>query len=107
TTIGSEYFGVRAPTSGYGGMYMETTGATGRPFYGYALNGSNPAWHYLDGTTGDWRLYNNGDRLTVSSSGLVGIGTTSPQVPLHVRIGGASGLIANGGSVAAFEGATG
>jgi hypothetical protein len=39
--------------------------------------------------------------------GPVGVGTLTPQAPLHVRAGPASGLVANGGSLAAFEGATG
>ncbi len=77
---GSEAFGVRATTgaNGYGGMYTETTDAAGWPFYGYATNGLARAWHYVDGTTGAWKLVSNGTaRLTVHSDGDVGIGTTA------------------------------
>lgn len=86
-TIGSERFGVRIPVTGpnYGGMYIETNGDSGgRPFYGYAIDGAAKMWHYYDGTSGDWRLYNAGDKLTVENSGEVGIGTIDPEAPLHV-----------------------
>jgi len=84
----AEFFGVQAPVqSGYGGMYIRTDGAAAKPFYGYS-NGAQSAWTYLDGTTGDWRVNNGGDRLTVTSSGRVGIGTTAPTARLHVVGGG-------------------
>jgi hypothetical protein len=86
--IGSEYFGVQAPVSGinYGGMYINTTSATGRPFYGYALGGANLAWHYVDGNDANkWKLNYGGDRLTVTSAGLVGIATTAPDATLTVN----------------------
>lgn len=86
TPVGSsEYFGVQAPVqSGYGGMYMRTDGAAGKPFYGY-FTGSQSVWSYLDGPSGAWRLYNDGDRVTVTNSGNVGVGTTSPSAKLHVH----------------------
>jgi hypothetical protein len=86
--IGSEYFGVQAPVAGfsYGGMYINTASATGRPFYGYALGGATVAWHYIDGFDGNkWKLNYAGDRLTVTSGGLVGIGTTAPDALLSVN----------------------
>lgn len=98
----NEWFGVRAPVStGYGGMYMSTDGPNSLPFYGYST-GADSAWHYLHGPTGDWRLFVKGDRLTVTDTGLVGVGTTTPETKLHV-------LGAGDGDVALFthSGATG
>src|SRR5207244_6709550 len=84
--IGSEVFGIRATVSGntYGGMYMETSDATGKPFYGYATNGAAHAWTWYAGSTGDWSVYNSGTHLTVQSNGKVGIGTSSPGYRLDV-----------------------
>lgn len=83
-TVGLEWFGVHAPVnSGYGGMYVTTEGATAWPFYGYRA-GSQAAWTYLDGATGDWHLNVDGNRLTVTDGGMVGIRTSSPVYPLHV-----------------------
>jgi len=80
-----EHFGIQAPVqSGYGGMYIRTDGAAGKPFYGYS-NGSQSAWTYFDGGTGNWLVNNGGDRLTVTGNGLVGVGTTSPSGRLHVN----------------------
>ena len=86
--IGSEWFGVRAPVVGnlYGGMYMETTSATGKPFYGYALNGAFQGWTYYDGATDLWHLYMGGDRLTVSkTTGNVGVKRTPTTNDLEVE----------------------
>lgn len=90
-TIGSEAFGIRAAVPGlsYGGMYMETESATARPFYGYATAGVAKAWHYWEGSTGKWHLYNNGsNRLTVTSTGAVGIGTESPPTNYKLAVVG-------------------
>ena len=86
---GADIFSVRSPaTAGYGGMYMDTAGATALPFYGYANNGSAMAWTYLDGGDGNkWKVYNGGDQLTVTPSGTVGIATTSPGATLDVKGG--------------------
>jgi hypothetical protein len=69
---------------GFGGMYINSN-ATGLPFYGYALGGASNTWTYLDGTT--WKVWNAGDRLSVTSSGNVGIGTTTPSTRLHIAGG--------------------
>lgn len=87
-TVGSEFFGIQAPVAAgsYGGMYINTTNLA-RPFYGYSMNnGGVAAWHYLDGSDANkWKLNYNGDRLTVTSGGLVGIGTTAPDATLSVN----------------------
>jgi len=82
----SEYFGVHAPvTNIYGGMYIETA-STGKPFYGYAQAGAFNAWTYVDGTDGNkWKLYNSGDRLTVTTDGRVGINNNNPGTALDVN----------------------
>lgn len=82
---GAEYFGIQAPvpSGSYGGMYIGTDAATGRPFYGYST-GTETAWSYLDGATGKWHLHNDGDHLTVTGQGDVGIGTTSPGARMDV-----------------------
>lgn len=83
-TVGLEWFGVHAPVpSGYGGMYITTEGDTAWPFYGYKA-GNQLAWTYLDGGDGDWHVNVDGNRLTVTDEGMVGIRTTSPAHPLHV-----------------------
>jgi len=75
-TIGSEYFGVYAPTTGYGGMYINTQGDSGKPFYGYKAGATVAMWTYQDGATREWRVYNNGDRLGVLPTGEVTVGNT-------------------------------
>ncbi len=78
-------FGVRSPqTVSYGGMWVETLGASGKPIYGYT-NGVSNAWTYLDGPTLDWRLNNGGDRLTVKRNGQMGVGTLSPTSMFEVQ----------------------
>jgi hypothetical protein len=77
TAIGSANFVMSQNTSAYGGMYINTTVATGWPFYGYAQNGSVAAFHYIDGADSNkWKLVNNGvTALTVTQAGELGIGT--------------------------------
>lgn len=86
SSIGAEVFGIRANagTDFFGGMYIETTGAGGNPFYGYATDGSFRMWTYYEGTTDKWHVYHGSERLTVQSNGNVGIGTTSPSSLLTV-----------------------
>ena len=79
----AEFFGIQAPVTGYGGMYIATDGAAGKPFYGYSA-GAASAWSYLDGGTGSWHLHNDGIRMTVTDTGNVGIGQTDPTGRLHV-----------------------
>ena len=90
---GSEAFGVRAMTTsnGFGGMYMETSSAAGRPFYGYANDGIASAYHYFDPSSDEWILYVGGPALRVSQSS-VGIGTNAPVSQFHVsrELGGSA-----------------
>jgi hypothetical protein len=87
--IGNEFFGVDAPVPAgtFGGMYINTTNATGLPFYGYAQANGIAAYHYIDGgDTNKWKLViAGGVRLTVANNGFVGIGTTVPDSPLTVN----------------------
>jgi len=81
----TEYFGVQAPIdTGFGGMYVQTNGTGAAPFYGYSAGGTL-AYHYLDGADENkWKLHLNGTHLTVTQTGRVGIGTTTPLDRLHV-----------------------
>lgn len=87
----AEWFGVHttAEAGQYGGMYVSGQNDAAWPFYGYSARGTTPdAWHYYDGATDSWHLYNNGVRLTVAgSTGYVGFGDTSPDYPLDMLSG--------------------
>lgn len=93
---GAEFFGVRSPTGNdaYGGMYLDTLGSEGWPFYGYATGGTQRMWHYYDGSTDKWHINNGGNRVTVTGSGDVGIGITDPGARMDAWIDGASNAIA-------------
>jgi hypothetical protein len=84
----AEVFGIRAHSAEntWGGMYVETLPSTGRPFYGYATNGSDVAWHEFNSNDNQWQLHvGNVARLVVHrNSGNVGIGTSDPSARLHV-----------------------
>ncbi len=77
---------VGAAAGAFGGMWVTTDNATGRPFYGYNnTTGSMLAYHYLDGSDNSWRLFMaSTTALTVTSNGLFGLGTTAPTERLHV-----------------------
>lgn len=78
--LGSSLFDVdgTALAGSYLGMYINGSNASSFPFYGYATAGTPRAWTYWDGGTSTWKLNIGGDRLTVNSSGNLGIGTTVP-----------------------------
>lgn len=65
----SEIFGLYKNTTGFSGMYSQTA-ASGKPFYGYSAGGDVDAYHYFDGLSNEWRLWNGGTRLIVGESGL-------------------------------------
>ncbi|MGD9790124.1 MAG: hypothetical protein AB7Q00_02305 [Phycisphaerales bacterium] len=71
---------------GFGGMWVTTDNATGKPFYGYNnTTGSTLAYHWLDGSDNSWRLFvGTTTAMTVTDLGFVGLGTTSPTQRLHV-----------------------
>ncbi|WP_235297321.1 hypothetical protein [Portibacter marinus] len=83
--IGAEVFGIRSNSTSYGGMYIETLGTTGKPFLGYATDSIGRMWHYYDGLSESWRLYNKGERLAVLSNGHIGINTIDPKVLMHIN----------------------
>ncbi|MEW6468648.1 MAG: hypothetical protein AB1458_06970 [Bacteroidota bacterium] len=85
--VTSTYPGVQVDGSdaSWSGYYANTTNSTGQPFYGYKVQGNPAAWHYVT-QSGDWRLWvNTNNHLTVTSSGNVGMGTTTPASLLHVK----------------------
>ncbi len=85
TAIGSGRLLLSEDINSYTGMYIDA-GATGLPFYGYTLDGSNAVWTYLDGNDGNkWKLNYFGDKLAVTSAGNVGIGTNDPTQSLDVN----------------------
>lgn len=99
--IGSETFLVHQDVGGndYGGMYVNTDEAAGKPFYGFANAGSARAWMYYDGSTDKLAIFHSvagGDAFVINNMGYIGIGTAAPQATLHVQgtarlqIGGAA-----------------
>ena len=59
---------VQSPnTATWGGIYMSTSGVTGRPFYGYSANGvDGSAWHEYNGSVNEWQLYVGGNTPDIS-----------------------------------------
>jgi hypothetical protein len=84
TTGSATGFTLKNNVNTYYGMYVDA-GATGEPFYGYALNGVAKAWMELNGINSNWELNYFGSRIDVTSAGNVGIGTTSPSAKLSVN----------------------
>ncbi len=54
----------------YYGMYINS-GASGTPFYGYALDGATKAFTDFNSTTGNWEINIAGTAVTVASSGMI------------------------------------
>ncbi len=90
--VGSANFVVKSlNTTGYGGMYINMDGTSGRkPLYGFAVSGTPKAWMYFDEATNQYRVYNSGDRFVIDNTGNIGIGTTSPSTKLDVETTGTS-----------------
>lgn len=81
TAISSaEFFGFTAPTTGngFGGMYVNTTSTTSRPFYGFAVEGSVLGWTQLSNvepTRSAWSVViANTSQLEVDSTGTLTTG---------------------------------
>ena len=89
---GAEYFGVHTPAGdgSYGGMYIDTTGSQGWPFYGYATAGSGRIWTYYNGATDEWILHNGGARLTIGGNTGLTIGDVSTGFGLYINNTGTS-----------------
>lgn len=88
--IGSANFVVKSlNTTGYGGMYINMDGTSGRkPLYGFAISGTPKAWMYYDEATSQIRFYNSGDRFVMDNAGNIGIGTSAPTKMLDVETSG-------------------
>ena len=99
----AEVFGITANTiSSFGGMYINTSGAAGQPFYGYATGGDVKGYHYYDGGDDQWKFDLNGTRMVVErSTGNVGIGDTTPEARLRVSTADTDGI--SGSTTAAFS----
>ncbi len=105
TQIGAGRLTISESVAAYSGMYINTL-AAGRPFYGYALGGAGIGWTYVDGTDANkWKLNLSGDRLTITTTGLMGIGTTTPVNTLDIEGGLAVGATYSGSSTAPTNGA--
>lgn len=77
------------------GMYVDA-GATGSPFYGYALDGSAKAYTQINGNTNNWELVTSTTALIVTPSGNIGIGANPMQ---KLDVGGViHALNLNGGA---------
>jgi hypothetical protein len=83
----SSFFDVQTDNgSGFGGMYVDVADPDGNAFYGYSNLGNSRALTYMNATSGSWNVQTAGsDRLTVTSTGNVGIGTTTPTYPLDIK----------------------
>lgn len=88
-----EVFGLQAPGSTWGGMYIKSDSPTGQPFYGYDTP-TKRAYHFLEETTGTWSLNNNGSYLYFTETGNLGVGVPSPvsriqaNGVIHSTVGG-------------------
>ncbi len=104
TQIGSGKFIISEVTTGFSGMYINTS-AGGEPFYGYAQGGSAVGWTYVDGGDANkWKLNLSGVRMAMTTGGLLGIGTTTPVNRLDVEGGMAIGSSYSGTSLAPTNG---
>jgi len=85
-------------TSGWGGMYVATSGLSGRPFYGYSLDGNRgDVWHEYNGSNNRWELYmgNNDPALSITTSDEMmqprsSSGLTKAAVVVHCADAGAA-----------------
>jgi hypothetical protein len=91
--------------SGFGGISANVNSSSGKPFYSYGINGSPVAYSYLDAADGNKLKWFNGvNGMTLTNSGDLGIGTTTPQNSLDVEGGVAIGSTYSGTNVAPLNG---
>jgi hypothetical protein len=99
-------FSQQVTGTGFGGMYIDTSSATGTPFYGYSHGGGIAGFHYIDGNDGNkWKLTVGGSSvLALTPGGQMGVNTTAPESTLHVVKGpGAGAITANANAVITAE----
>lgn len=93
SAIGSSRFDIEsgAASGAYGGMYIN--GAVGsKPFYGFSTGTIQRAWIESDGADADKLKFDvGGPRMTITQTGLVGVGLTSPLNRFDVEGGMAVG----------------
>ena len=95
TGIGSAQLVVNSASTGFGGMTVNTTGASGLPFYGYANNNLVTTWTYLDQVTGSWGVYNQGNHLYLENDGDMRLGSTTTTTDSKLEILGKVGNTSN------------
>ena len=97
TGIGAAQLVVSSAATGFGGMTVNTTGASGLPFYGYANNNLVTAWTYLDQVTGSWGVYNQGNHLYLENDGDMRLGsattTTDSKLEILGKVGNTSNVV--------------
>jgi hypothetical protein len=100
TPIGAANMVLSQNTNGFAGMYVNATGAAGEPFYGYAVGGAVAGYHFVDGSDGNkWKLQLAGSpRLTVTTAGGLGVGTTTPGFSVEATVPSYYGYPAIGAS---------
>ncbi len=86
-TTGYTGFSMKSSANGWYGMYIDA-GATGAPFYGYALNGTAVAYTQYNGTTNQLEYYHSNPgvpdfqmsstNVAYPATTFMGIGTTTP-----------------------------
>ena len=72
---------LRTGQDNFGGMYIDSQdAATGQPFYGYALDGTEAAYHYFDAADNRWKLSVDGttSAFEIDQLNNVMINTDSP-----------------------------
>jgi hypothetical protein len=80
-------FALKKNVNSFWGMYVDA-GATGQPFYGYALNGLATAYHQFNGATNQYEYYHTNattpdfqigaTQAAFPNTNFLGIGTTTP-----------------------------
>jgi hypothetical protein len=87
TIIGSSDLTLNSLNSnGFGGMYINSgDNGAGKPFYGYAIDGTAKAWTYFNASSNNWIVNNGADRMVVTNTGAVGVGNLSPTQKLDVN----------------------